>query len=161
MKTIFIALLCAFVLFGCKSDKQKMEFIICDDDIQYWDMVIHKNKKINDLGYSFSKKGIVNHYEIIDNKYRVIHEDCKNSEEKGCECWSLSKDSLFKTFIVGGIELIQMKIVKCTKDTILGKRLNGDGVILFVRVKDKNSIVKQGDPRRKELLKGGLVPLDL
>lgn len=161
MKTVLISLLCAFVLVGCKPDKQKMESIICDEDNTYWDLIAYRNEKIEGSGLYFTRKEAAFSYQIIENKYRILDGDCRNSDFKGCLCWSLSQDSVLKTYIKGGIELIQMKIIKCNKDTILGYELNGKGVVLFIRVKDLNSIVKQGDPRRKELLKGGLVPLDL
>jgi hypothetical protein len=157
---VFIFVLSSLLLSNC-TNKQKMESIIYEGDNTYWDLIVDRNTKTENSGFCFTKKGAIIHYEIVQNTYRILDDDCKNSDLNGCYGWSLSQDSVLKTFIKGGIELSHMKIVKCNKDTILGYDLNGKGVVLFVRVKDLNSIVKQGDPRRKELLKGRLAPLDL
>jgi hypothetical protein len=135
-KHIFIPII-LFSLFSCSRNKENLEYLICKDSLQYWDLVSCKKQDVSVfLTYSFKKDGTYTMYDIdkVGNRRIMTYGNGDVEIEK----WSISNDSIF-TINVG-----KSKITRCNEDTIyLGMNEKRN---LLIRVKGKINLINIGDP---------------
>jgi hypothetical protein len=128
-KYIFIPIIFVFLL-SCSDSKKEIQYIICKDSLQYWDLVSYSKAKVETtLTYCFKKDGSYTMYNVSDDGLRTIM--TYGSGEVAIEKWSISNDSIF-TINVG-----KSKILKYNLDTISFGESN-----FLIRVKGKINPVK-------------------
>ena len=132
---IFICSL--FLLSGCSQKKNKIEYLICRDSIQYWDFISNTQQKSEiDETYCFKKGGSFIRYYFGKDGNRRILTNADNEVVVGK--WSISNDSIFT------IDFGRIKIANYNEDTIFfGKSKKMD---MLIRVKGKIDLINLGDP---------------
>ena len=139
----------------CDLAQIRLDKTICNDSIQYWDLESVKNKKNNPkVGFGFTRRGTILYYEILENRYRLLSDDCISVDDIGCSRWSTSMDSILSIYMVGSPHILKMKVIKYNSDTIVCNILGSNKLNVYTRVKELKSIIRKGDPRRKQILRG-------
>jgi len=133
-KYIFIPIILVF-LFSCSRNKENLEYLICKDSLQYWDLVSFNKQDVTVfLTYRFKKDGTYTTYDIDKDGNRRIM--TYGNGDMAIEKWSISNDSIF-TINVG-----KSKITRCNKDTIFLGRIEKRN--LLIRVKGKINLINFG-----------------
>ena len=127
----FVLLNCCFLM-SCSDNPKKLQFLICNDNIQYWDYNMIRGEQNVWFTFSFDKNGNVLKYSFNKkNNKRWLFVDYGYDKEFK---WSVSKDSIFK--FMGNTE----KIIKFSGDTLFTYNLEDKEAKKYVCVKGNLNI---------------------
>ncbi|MES2574081.1 MAG: hypothetical protein V4572_04005 [Bacteroidota bacterium] len=126
-KKYFVLLYC-FFLMSCSDNSKKLNFLICNDSIKYWDYNMIRgeqnvwftfsfDKNENVIKYSFNKK---NNKRWLFTDYGMYTERYK---------WNVTKDSILE--FMGNTE----KIIKISRDTLFTYNLKDREMKKYICVK--------------------------
>jgi hypothetical protein len=118
MRHILLLLLLLLLLLSCSNKKKELEYLICKDSIQYWNVDRESNEdvEIYSFTYSFAKNGDVKKYGYrVDLNKRYPQSDCSPIDPNDCLKWSIKED-----YIVYKMYNFKDKIIQISKneDTI-------------------------------------------
>lgn len=130
-KNLFSLIIIAISFINCSRTKKDLEYIICANNLQYWDLISFNEQKAEVIStYCFRKDGTYITYDIErDNTRRIM---TYSTGEVAIEKWSISNDSILM------INVGYSKITRYNSDTIfLGNNKTSD---ILVRIKNKINI---------------------
>ncbi|KAF2337488.1 MAG: hypothetical protein REI96_22060 [Flavobacterium nitrogenifigens] len=133
MKKIIIFIL--VISFSCKNRKEKLEYLICKDSVQYWNYEWPRERaNYHGFTFSFDKNGKVTKYSFskVKNK-RWIFSDIPDTS---IYRWEITNDSIL---IVMGTK---KKIIRYTEDTIYAIDIESNENVYYTRVKGNLHIEK-------------------
>lgn len=135
-KTHLIVLNLLFVLVSCTDKKKELEYLICKDDIQYWNYEWPRDRaEYYGFTFSFDKDGNVVKYSY--NKEKNERRLFWDIQDPNNNKWNITEDSIFS--FMGGSD----KILKITPDTIYAINLKTKKKVSYIRVKGDLHIIKE------------------
>lgn len=129
-----ISILILFFLLGCSDKKGELEYLICNDSIQYWNYNMIRDKQNVWFTFSFNKNGDVIKYSFNKKKNKRWFFD--DNHVPGYGKWNVSKDSIFS--FMGS----SMKIIRYSEDTIYVKDVETNANEYFIRAKGDLHIIE-------------------
>lgn len=144
--------LAVLICFGCNNKQRELEYLICRDSIQYWNIEWPRDRaEYYGFTFSFDKKGNVVKYSYNKtNKFRFVFTDHPRMFKK---TWNVTDDSIFTVFET------PRKIIRYTDDTIFVLNPETNTKSYYVRVKGKLNILNASEieneirPKKKALQK--------
>ena len=130
----YFALAFCMFLMSCSDNSKKLNSLICNDSIQYWDYNMIRGEQNVWFTFSFDKNGVVKKYSFYKNKRWLFTDYGYKKEFK----WSISKDSILEFMETSE------KIMKVSEDTLFTKNLNYKKERKYIRIRGNLNI--QPDP---------------